>query len=376
MLEENLLNAAKYVYNAINCIKNFEEFNEYKIEINKALEDIILLTKEIVKIKNEQKMNTSLDIKDQKVINSTELNITSINNDNENIKETNKNESNSPINLYKKIDKIEIPKEIDSSSVKKRNYSEKKELKKVTNKTININNTENNNLPLSASIEKTRKTISNKSKTPHKKNIPLPKKKHKKPPPPHIPEVIKQKNSKIKEIILKINSDDYINHIIRNLFGENIYEKLVASSISDEVINSLMESIRKIEKLKQKDEKNRLKLKSENEYFYNDKDLFKNEYNFVKKNIRKEGTLSSHRKFYFWEINQNNHKERFNNSYSNNSRSNTYNNSFRKFFYDSFRKGEKEKLPLNHFQVIRNNSCFRTTKTEKNLILNVDEGKT
>ena len=28
-----------------------------------------------------------------------------------------------------------------------------------------------------------------------------------------------------------------------------------------------------------------------------------------------------------------------------------------------------KKLPLNHFQVIRNNSCFKSTKTQKNSIL-------
>ena len=376
MMEENILNAAKYVYTAINSIKNYEQFNQYKKEINKALEDIIVLTKKIFNIKNEQEINNSNNIKYQKLSKSTELNSTSGKKNIENIKESRKHMNNSSIELYKKIDVIEIPKEIHSASEKKRNYSERKELKKIANKIININNTENNNLPLSASIVKSQKTLSNKSKTPHnKKNIPLPKKKQKKPPPPHIPEKIKQKNLKIKEIILKINSDDFINHIIRKLFGENISEKLIESSISDDVINSLMESIKKVEKFKKNDEKNRLKLKSEKEYFYNDKDLFKNEYNFVKKNIRKEDTLNSHRKFYFCEINKNNIKERFNNSFSNNSRSNTYNNNFKKFFYDSFRKGEKEKLPLNHFQVIRNNSCFRSTKTEKNDIFN-DEEKT
>ena len=36
-MEENLINASDYIYNVLNVIETFEDFNQYKPELIKAI---------------------------------------------------------------------------------------------------------------------------------------------------------------------------------------------------------------------------------------------------------------------------------------------------------------------------------------------------
>ena len=61
----------------------------------------------------------------------------------------------------------------------------------------------------------------------------------------------KQKISRVADLIMKINSDDELNDIIVQLFGNNILDELTSSKVSDTLIDNVEKSVAKIESLRE-----------------------------------------------------------------------------------------------------------------------------
>ena len=61
----------------------------------------------------------------------------------------------------------------------------------------------------------------------------------------------KQKISRVADLIMKINSDDELNDIIVQLFGNNILDELTSSKVSDNLIDNVEKSVAKIESLRE-----------------------------------------------------------------------------------------------------------------------------
>ncbi len=62
----------------------------------------------------------------------------------------------------------------------------------------------------------------------------------------------KEKIDLIADIIMKINSKDYLYKILTKLFGDNLSDKLLSNNISDELLESVQNAIFEIEKINEK----------------------------------------------------------------------------------------------------------------------------
>ena len=201
--EKNILDATEYILIALNTISNFDEFIEYKKEIEKAVNDI---------------RNSLLKIKHN-------------NNNNKNKRPKNKPNISSILGLKYNYDSfftngnIELNHNTNLKDVNFLNYS-KTEAKKENN-TIFDKSLRNNFK--SNSVNKTK----NK-----KNNI----------------QIKKDKFSKVADIIMKLNSEDYYYVILTKLFGKDLKDKLMSKEVSDDLLTAVTNSINEIESLKQKDD--------------------------------------------------------------------------------------------------------------------------
>ena len=201
--EKNIFDATEYILIALNTISNFDEFIEYKKEIEKAVNDI----------------RNSL------------LNIRHKNNNNKNKRPKNKPNISSILGLKYNYDSfftngnIELNNNTNLKDVNFLNYS-KTEAKKENN-TIFDKSLRNNFK--SNSVNK----IKNK-----RNNI----------------QIKKDKFSKIADIIMKLNSEDYYYVILTKLFGKDLKDKLMSKEVSDDLLTAVTNSINEIESLKQKDD--------------------------------------------------------------------------------------------------------------------------
>ena len=240
--EKKIFDATEYILLALNKISNFDEFIEYKKEIEKAINDI---RNTILNLKNHNKYNKSTKNKSNKssIIGLkynydsyfTNGNISQINN------RTNLKEDN--ILNYSNIE-------------------EKKENNIIINKSIRTNFKSNNYM--------------NKSKSRSKKN--------------HNP-TKKDKFSKVADIIMKLNSEDYFYVILTQLFGKDLKAQLMSNEVSDELLTAVTNSIQEIESLKKKDDlKNLEEMEEEPRQFPTNEILGRNNkyinYNKIKKEDR------------------------------------------------------------------------------------------
>ena len=62
----------------------------------------------------------------------------------------------------------------------------------------------------------------------------------------------KEKLNKIKDIVIKLNTEDYYNEILTKLFGNDLKEKLGANEVSDELLTAVENSMQEIDLLKKK----------------------------------------------------------------------------------------------------------------------------
>ena len=289
--EKSILDATEYILMALNNVKNYNEYMEYKEEIEKAVYDIRNSITNIMNKKDNNKSNINninksdtnkssissmLGLKfnydaylkdfninnynqnnfDNKNINYNFKNQNNIYDNNENDEEENKI-NNENININKKNDfglysfKDENI-DFDPKQNKEDNIIYNKSIRnkiKISNNNANNNKNENdNNKDNNKIIQQKEKPIDiNEKLIPninHNKNKsqPLLYK--------------KDKLSLIADIIMKINSEDYFYEILTQLFGNDLTDKLMSSDVSDELLEAVQNSIKEIEELKKKDNLN------------------------------------------------------------------------------------------------------------------------
>ena len=177
--EKNILDATEYILLALNTINDFNEYIEYKEEIEKAIYDIRNSLFNLIKIRNNRTQ-----------LKSHRLNLSS--------------------NYHHSFNGNKI------NNITKKNEKNNIFYNKSIRSKFKVNNNKANNKPSSLN-----------------KN---------------------DKLSKITDIIMKLNSEDYFYEILTKLFGNDLKEKLTSNEVSDELITAVENSIQEIESLKKKDD--------------------------------------------------------------------------------------------------------------------------
>ena len=197
---QNIFDATEYIMLALNSITNFEEFIEYKKEIEKAVNDI---RNSLLNLKNNNKTNKIP--KNKSKINSILV-------------------PNNTYNSYfnNKITNLKSEKILHHST-----NEDKKENNIIFNKSIrnNFKSHSNNKTKITKSLSETKSN----------------------------------KYNKIANIIMKLNSEDYYYIILSQLFGNDLKDKLIANEVSDELLTAVTNSIHEIESLKKKDDLKNIK---------------------------------------------------------------------------------------------------------------------
>ena len=243
-MEERIIEATEYLLMAINDIKNFQDFINYKQELIKAINDI----KDSVQIKNN-----GSDSNENKIISKISSNLglkydyNSImpNTEERDGAKTDHNELKDIMKSYSKINNMAFysinPNENENEEIIPNSETILYNPDKV------LNCTESLRSKLSRikydklyATKKIRNRFRNKNRI--KKYF----------------EEIRQKEKidTIAEIIMKINKEKYIHDILIKLFGNNISDKLLYNRVSDEFINEVQNAIIEIEQLKKERNRN------------------------------------------------------------------------------------------------------------------------
>ena len=247
-MEERIIEATEYLLMAINDIKNFQDFINYKQELIKAIKDI----------------KNSL------------LNKIEINDSDENDK---KSKISSILGLQFDYDSLLDEKDVKFfSEYENKNKKVKNIINSYLNTTGNINdkykpqkkNMNNNNIKSTFVLRnqsglynpKTFNKKSNRSKLFNTQYFPSkPKIKIEK----HFEETKqKDKISKIAEIILKMKNEDYIYDIIVKLFGNDVTDQLLSKNASDELVEQVQNALKEIEKFQKNDKDKKFNIKKMN----------------------------------------------------------------------------------------------------------------
>ena len=295
--EKSILDATEYVLVALNNIKSYEDFNDYKEEIEKAVYDIRNSITNIINLKKNKNQNFNLNNNDNTSNKSSissmlglkfnydaylnDLNINNLNQNDFNIKNDNYNFNNNiadNINNNEEENKNNINEELnEANNINKQNniglISFKDENANFENQNQKEINDENNviyNKSIRSKFKKSKNNINNIKKS-NNKDIKINTKKSEKPIDidKNITEnkitnvnkssplaYRKEKLSLIADIIMKINSEDYFYEILTKLFGNDLTDKLMSSDVSDELLEAVQNSIKEIEELKNKDNLN------------------------------------------------------------------------------------------------------------------------
>ena len=287
MEEKSILDATEYILLALNNIKNFTEFNEYKEEIIKAVYDIrnsitnITNSKNIIQPnineqiesnKNNSSISSMLGLKFNYDAYLKDFNINNYNNQisfsnsNGNFNYMKQNNINEYNDLNNMDENINDKKNSGLMSLKEENMNfdaqENKEDNAIYNKSIrnrfkgskknngnaNMNEIKNENkeknrlINLKENSNDINKNIQADINTKKNKNLNS--------------QYKKDKLSLIADIIMKINSEDEFYEILTKLFGNDLTDKLMSSDVSDELLEAVQNSIKEIEELKKKDNLN------------------------------------------------------------------------------------------------------------------------
>ena len=316
--EQSILDATEYILMALNNIKNYEEFIEYKEEISKAINDI---RNSITNLINMKKYNYN-DLNVQEIgINQNNINPSSISSKlglkfnydaylkdiplnnfyqnepifNSNLNQENQNEdnlnynNNNANNILNNEDSINnlisISKNINNSTNKNKiqnnDDNNQNNLAYISFKDMNnyFETSQNNeeNIAYNKSIRNQFKINNNSidNKNTYNNNNILNKKSNNyniynnmNRPKENNYQIQsnqdiknnqkgvnkKEKLSLIADIIMKINSEDYFYEILTKLFGDDLTDKLMSSEVSDELLEAVQNSIKEIEELKRKDD--------------------------------------------------------------------------------------------------------------------------
>ena len=252
-MEKKILQATEYLLLALNQIKNFQDFINYKQELIKAINDI----KDSVQIKNN-----GGDSNENKIISKISSNLGLKYDYNSIIPNTEERDDDTKIyrnefkNIIKSYSKLNANKAFYSIN---QNENENEDIIR-NNETILynpdkvLNCTESLRSKLSRikydklyATKKIRNRFRNKNRI--KKYFEETRQ--------------KEKIDTIAEIIMKINKEKYIHDILIKLFGDNISDKLLYNKVSDDFINEVQAAIIEIEQLK--NDSNRNKNENENE---------------------------------------------------------------------------------------------------------------
>ena len=242
-MEERILEAVEYITISLNDIKDFQDFTKYKPELMKAINDIKnMVQKKIQMNENETIENgegerskissiLGLQFDYDPLINEEDAKFFSDYEEKKN-EQIIKNMNNQ--NKIKKINNINIKKNIlfnpdtilnctESLRNKTQLLNKKKYNHIVNNLKKNINKNINNNRPDETKIKK---YFDDKKQ--------------------------KEKIDTITDIIIKINSKDYLYKILTKLFGDNLSDRLLTKQVSDELLESVQNAIFEIEKINEK----------------------------------------------------------------------------------------------------------------------------
>ena len=287
MEEKSILDATEYILLALNNIKNFTEFNEYKEEIIKAVYDIrnsitnITNSKNIIQPnineqiesnKNNSSISSMLGLKFNYDAYLKDFNINNYNNQisfsnsNGNFNYMRQNNINEYNDLNNMDENINDKKNSGLMSLKEENMNfdaqENKEDNAIYNKSIRNrfkgskknNGNANMNEIKDENKEKNRLINLKENSNDINKNIQadINPKKNKN----LNSQYKKDKLSLIADIIMKINSEDEFYEILTKLFGNDLTDKLMSSDVSDELLEAVQNSIKEIEELKKKDNLN------------------------------------------------------------------------------------------------------------------------
>ena len=252
-MEKKILQATEYLLLALNQIKNFQDFINYKQELIKAINDI----KDSIQIKNN-----GSDSNENKIISKISSNLglkydyNSIipNTEERDDANSDRNELKNIIKTYSKLNTNKAFYSINPNENENEDIIHNSETI-LQNPDKVLNCTESLRSKLSRikfdklyATKKIRNRFRNKNRI--KKYF----------------EEIKQKEKidSIAEIIMKINNEKYIHEILIKLFGKNISDKLLYNKVSDEFINEVQSAIIEIEQLKNDRNRNKIENQKEN----------------------------------------------------------------------------------------------------------------
>ena len=296
--EKSILDATEYVLVALNNIKSYEDFNDYKEEIEKAVYDIRNSITNIINLKKNKNQNFNLNNNDNTSNKSSissmlglkfnydaylnDFNINNLNQSDFNIKNDNYNFNNNIADNINNNEEEENKNNINEELNEANNINKQNNIGLISFKDENANfenqnqkeiNDENNviyNKSIRSKFKKSKNNINNIKKS-NNKDIKINTKKSEKPIDidKNITEnkitnvnkssplsYRKEKLSLIADIIMKINSEDYFYEILTKLFGNDLTDKLMSSDVSDELLEAVQNSIKEIEELKNKDNLN------------------------------------------------------------------------------------------------------------------------
>ena len=248
-MEERILEAIEYITISLDDIKDFQDFIKYKPELMKAINDI----KNI--IQNKTQLNKNETIENAEAEKSKISSILGLQFDydplinEDDAKFFSEYDEN---NNDKKIKNIYGNKTKNKIVLKKINHENKKSL---YNPDTILNCTEslrNKNIFLIKTKYENSKINDFKKNLKRNKRIKKAENAQNK-----IRKYLDENNQKqkidlIADIIMKINSKDYLYKILSKLFGDDLSDKLLSNQISDELLDSVQNAIFEIEKINEK----------------------------------------------------------------------------------------------------------------------------
>ena len=101
-------------------------------------------------------------------------------------------------------------------------------------------------------------------------------------------QIKKDKFSKVADIIMKLNSEDYYYVILTKLFGKDLKDKLMSNEVSEDLLTAVTNSINEIESLKKKDDMKNLEEMEELPRQFPSNEILGTNNNYINYNRRKE----------------------------------------------------------------------------------------
>ena len=294
---------------AINDIKDYKDFINYKPEIIKAINDIkkniqnpfnindseendkkskissiLGLQFDYDSLINENDIKFFSDYEEKNTLIKNKIDSYIINNKNRDINNNTKIKSKLNKNNLKEEEKININKNkyVDNPNnlnkpLKNTEYLGNKNDKLLTK--FNSFNHTNKKSIFKSKLYNTR-YLHNKEKNKNKKNIFEEEEKKE-----------KEKIDIISEIIIKMNNDNYIYDALLRLFGNNLPNKLISNKVSDDLVEAVKNAIKEMERISKKN--NNKKINDKIDKLYKERIQSLKRKSKIKKKIIKNNNINS-----------------------------------------------------------------------------------